>query len=74
MFSSFSFFWEGVKRFVSSFWSVDQVLQFALGCSSSLWRSFWMVVKVSGCFHEFKDVVCCVWSHEECFGVESRFK
>ena len=33
-----------------------------------------MVVKVSGCFHEFKDVVRCVWSHKECFGVESRFK
>ena len=33
-----------------------------------------MVVKVASCFHEFQDVVRCVWSYEECFGVESRFK
>ena len=63
-----------MKRFVSFLWSVDQGLQFAMGCSSSLWKSFWTVVKVAGCFHEFQDVVRCVWSYEECFGVESRFK
>ena len=63
-----------MKRLVSFFWSVDQILQLALGCSSSLWRSFRMLVKVSGCFHEFQDVLRCAWSYEECFGVESRFK
>ena len=33
-------------------WSFDQVLQIALGCSGSLWGSFRIFCKSSGCFHE----------------------
>ena len=45
-----------------SFCSFNEVLQIALRCSSSLWRSFWVFVKVSGCFHECQNVLRCVWS------------
>ena len=60
---------EGLFRF---FYPVEQVLEIALGCSGSSWRSFRIVVKVSRCFHECQDVSRCVWSFKNCFGVVSR--
>ena len=59
---------------LNSFCSFDKVLKKALGCSSSLWQSFWIVVKVSGCFHECQDVSRCVWSFKKHFSVVCRFK
>ena len=50
------FFWWSEEGLFRIFWSVDQVLQIALGCSGSLWGLFLIVVKVPGCFHEFQDV------------------
>ena len=48
---------EGLFRFLGC--SI-KFLQIALDCSSTLWRSFGIVAKVSGCFHDCQASLRCL--------------